>query len=69
VLAKAGLEQTDLESLTEAIQADGGEKPGTSVMEWVMAKASKVVSGGMKVGVNIGQQLLTEWLKHHYGLK
>jgi AbiTii-like protein len=69
VLTKAGLDQSDLDSLTEAIKADGQEKPGTTVMEWVRAKSSKVVSGGMKVGVSIGQQLLTEWLLRHYGLK
>jgi len=69
VLTKAGLDLGDLEALTEAIQADGRKKPGAKVTEWIKAKASKVVASGVKAGVSIGQQLLTEWLMQHYGLK
>jgi hypothetical protein len=29
----------------------------------------QMLSGGMKVGVSIGQQLLTDWLMHHFGLQ
>jgi hypothetical protein len=68
VLVRAGLELAALEKLTEAIQKDGGQKPGSKVAEWVKANAGKVLSGGVKVGVSIGQQLLTEWLKQHYGI-
>ena len=68
-LTKAGLGHADLSELTEAIHNDGGTKPGTGVTEWIKAKASKVVVGGVKVGVSIGQQLLTEFLMQHYGLK
>ncbi len=68
-LTKAGLDATDLSELTESIHNDGGTKPGTGVTEWIKAKASKVVAGGIKVGVGIGQQLLTEFLMQHYGLK
>src|SRR6266853_3156901 len=68
-LTKVGLDNTDLSELTEAIHTDGGIKPGTGVAEWIKVKASKVVTGGIKVGVSVGQQLLTEFLMQHYGLK
>jgi len=67
VLSKAGLEKVDLDSLTEAIRIDG-KKPGDKVFEWVKEKASKVLSGGIKVGTDIGAQILTAWIKQHYGL-
>lgn len=68
-LSKAGLDHADLGELTEAIQMDGGTKPGSRVTEWIKVKASKVVMGGIRVSVSIGQQLLTEFLMQHYGLK
>jgi|SRR5579859_1227335 len=68
-LAKAGMDATDLTELTEAIHNDGGTKPGAGVTGWIKSKASKVVMGGVKVSVSIGQQLLTEFLLQHYGLK
>lgn len=68
-LSKLGLDHSDLGELSEAIQLDGGTKPGGRVTEWIKAKASKVVTGGIKIGVAVGQQLLTEFLMRHYGLK
>jgi hypothetical protein len=68
-LTKVGLDHSDLGELTEAIQMDGETKPGSRVTEWIKAKASKVVTGGIQVGVSVGQQLLTEFLMQHYGLK
>lgn len=68
-LTKAGMDAADLSELTEAIHNDGGTKPGTRVTEWIKAKASKVVASGIKVTVSVGQQLLTEFLMQHYGLK
>ncbi len=68
-LSKVGLDHTDLSELTKAIHKDGGTKPGTGVTEWIKAKASKVVTGGIKVGVSIGQKLLREFVMQHYGLK
>lgn len=68
VLTKAGVDAGALQKLTEAIQEDGGKKPGSKVGEWIKSNAGKVLSGGVKVGVSIGQQLLTEWLKQHYGM-
>jgi hypothetical protein len=66
VLSQAGLDRRDLDSLTEAIQVDG-KKPGNKVGEWVKEKASKVLSGGIKVGTKIGSEILTAWIKQHYG--
>lgn len=68
-LTKAGLNASDLKELTDAIQIDGGKNAGNKVGEWIKTKASKVLVGGVKVSVSIGQQLLTEWLMQHYGLK
>ncbi len=67
ILSSAGLDKSDLDSLTEAIQVDG-KKPGNKVREWVKEKGSKVLSGGIKVGTKIGSEILTAWLKQHYGL-
>jgi AbiTii len=71
-LTKAGLDQTDLNELSEAILVDGGtkpDKPGTKLDSWIQSKAGKIVIGGAKVGMSIGQQLLTDWLLIHAGLK
>ena len=68
ILTKAGLDTSDLEELTAAIHEDGGRRPGRKVGEWIKVNAGRVLSGGVKVGVSIGQQLLTEWLKQHYGI-
>jgi len=67
VLSSAGLDKSDLDSLTEAIQVDG-KKPANKVREWVKEKGSKVLSGGIKVGTKIGSEILTAWIKQHYGL-
>jgi hypothetical protein len=67
VLTNAGLETQDLEALTDAVQADGG-KPGNKIGEWIKQNASKVFSGGVRVGTHIGQEILTAWIKAHYGI-
>jgi hypothetical protein len=72
VLVKAGLDDSDLAELSQATQVDGGVKPGkpgTRLDSWIQSKAGKVVVGGVKVGLSIGQQLLTDWLLIHAGLK
>ncbi len=68
-LTKVGMNATDLSELTEAIEGDKANKSNHKAIEWIAAKASKVVVGGTKVAVSIGQQLLTEFLMKHYGLK
>jgi hypothetical protein len=67
VLTAAGLEKDDLDSLTQAMDADG-ERPGRRVGQWVKENGSKVLSGGVKVGTKIGTELLTAWIRHHYGI-
>jgi hypothetical protein len=49
------------------IEVDG-RKPESKVGEWVKEKASKVLAGGVNVGTKIGSELLTAWIKQHYGL-
>jgi hypothetical protein len=68
-LIKAGMDTADLNELTEAIERAKTSRSNDKVFEWIKAKASKVVAGGVKVGVSVGQQLLTEFLMQHYGLK
>jgi len=67
LLVSAGLEKSDLDSLTEAINTDGN-KPARNVGEWIKEKASKVLVGGVKIGTTIGTEVLTTWIKQHYGL-
>lgn len=66
-LTNAGLDKQDLEALTEAMRTDG-EKPGIKVGKWIKENASKVLTGGLKVGAQIGQEILTAWIKAHYGM-
>jgi hypothetical protein len=66
-LTNAGLDKRDLDALTDAMQNDG-DKPGNKVGEWIKGNASKVLSGGVKVGAQIGQEILTAWIKAHYGI-
>lgn len=68
ILSKAGLSSSDLHDLDEAIKADGPKKPGGKVGVWVKEKASKVATGGVKIGAKIGAELLSAWLKQYYGL-
>jgi hypothetical protein len=67
-LAKAGMNESDLAELTEAIQTDGN-KAGRKVTKWIGDKAEKMLIGGVKMGASIAQQVLTEMLLQHYGLK
>jgi hypothetical protein len=41
---------------------------GAKVKSWIEKTAPKVLSGGVKVGVAVGQSLLLEYLKQYYGL-
>ena len=67
-LTKVGINQTDLVELTEAIQTDGN-RAGSRVTKWIGDKAEKILVGGVKVSASIAQQVLTEMLMRHYGLK
>ena len=68
VLSAAGLESADVKRLTEAIQADGETKPGSRVGAWIKENATKVMTGGVKIGAKVGAEILTAWLKQYYGL-
>jgi hypothetical protein len=68
VLLKSGLASGDLQELTEAEKADGDQKMGSKVTNWIKATAPKIISGGVKIGATVAQQLLTEWLKQYFGL-
>lgn len=67
-LLRAGMTQSDLKELTEAIQTDGN-KAGSKVSQWIGDKAEKMLVGGVKIGASIAEQVLTEMLMQHYGLK
>lgn len=67
VLSAAGLGKEDVDGLRVAIATEK-DKPGSNVNRWVKEKASKVLAGGIKVGTDIGQQILTAWIKAHYGI-
>lgn len=67
-LTKAGMNQTDLTELSEAIHADGNEV-GSKVTKWIGDKAEKLLIGGVKMATSIAQQVLTDMLMQHCGLK
>jgi hypothetical protein len=67
VLRTSGLTKPDIDELSEAIESDE-QKIGTKVKDWIKKTSSKVVSGGVKVGVAVGQALLIESLKQYLGM-
>jgi ABC-type proline/glycine betaine transport system substrate-binding protein len=67
VLQSAGISEAELTELSTADRADGNTI-GSKVRGWIEKTALKVLSGGVKVGVAIGQSLLLEYLKQYYGL-
>jgi hypothetical protein len=68
VLHGVGVSEPELAELSEAVQEDGDEKMGTKVKGWIARTAPKVLSGGVKIGTEIGKALLKEHLKHYFGL-
>jgi AbiTii len=69
VLKRSGLSNEDLAELSEAEKEDGPQKMGTGVMGWIKKTAPKVLAGGVKIGTEVGQKLLTEWLKQYCGIQ
>lgn len=67
VLGSAGVSETELAELSTAIKTDG-KTMGVKVRDWIKKTGSKVLSGGVKVGVAVGQSLLLEYLKQYFGL-
>jgi hypothetical protein len=62
VLRTAGVSGPELDELSSAVK-DDGKTMGTRVKGWIEKTSPKVLSGGIKVGVSIGQTLLIEYLK------
>jgi hypothetical protein len=67
-LKKAGLDDADLQELTEAEEADCGKKMGTRVMDWIKKNAPKAAIGGVKLGTEITKEVLSAYLKQYSGL-
>jgi len=67
VLLNAGISEPELNELSTAVKGDG-KTIGARVKGWIEKTAPKVLSGGVKVGVAVGQSLLLEYLKQYYGL-
>jgi len=67
VLRNAGLSQPELDELSTAVKEDG-QTMGAKVKGWIAKTAPKVLSGGVKIGATVGQNLLLEYLKQYYGL-
>jgi hypothetical protein len=67
VLRGAGISGAELDELSTAIKEDRPSM-GTKVKKWITDAAPKVLSGGVKIGMTVGQTLLLEYLKQYYGL-
>jgi len=67
VLRGSGMSEAELTELSTAVESDG-KTMGAKVKSWIEKTAPKVLSGGVKVGVAVGQSLLLEYLKQYYGL-
>jgi len=67
VLLNAGLSNSEVDQLSDAVNQDG-RSIGSRVGEWMKKSAPKVLSGGVRVGASIGQTLLLEYLKQYFGL-
>ena len=70
-LSNAGIAPVAVDELSKEIAADktpAGSPLGTRVLDWIKKQAPNVVSGGVKIGASVGQSLLTEYLKQHYGI-
>ena len=70
-LNSAGIAPAAVDELSKEIAADKtptGSPLGTRVLDWIKKQAPNVVSGGVKIGASVGQSLLTEYLKQHYGI-
>ncbi len=68
VLRHSGVSDSELNELSTAM-AEDGKTFGSKVEGWIARTAPKILSGSLKIGAQIGQTLLTEYLKQYYGLK
>lgn len=67
VLGNSGVSQSDVGSLANAVSEDKNQM-GPAVKDWIKKTAPKVLSGGVKMAASVGQSILTEHLKHYFGL-
>jgi hypothetical protein len=67
VLHSAGMSEADVTELSEAVDRDG-KTLGNTVTGWIKKNAPKALSGGVKIGAAVGQNLLVEYLKQYLGL-
>jgi hypothetical protein len=67
VLCNSGVSQSDVGSLATAVSEDK-DQMGPTVKGWIEKTAPKVLSGGVKMAASVGQSILTEYLKHYFGL-
>lgn len=70
-MKNVGVNDVELRGLSAAMQSDGDQKlkDGSAVMNWIKAQAPKVLSGGVKMGAEVGKAVLTEMLMQYCGLK
>jgi hypothetical protein len=71
VFRNTGITDTELADLSVAIKSDGDQKlrESGSVMKWIKDAAPKVLTGGVKMGAEVGKAVLTEMLMQYYGVK
>ena len=67
VLRSSGISQPEINELSSAVAQDHN-KMGSSVTAWIQKTAPKVLSSGVKMAQEVGQGILTEYLKKHFGL-
>lgn len=71
-LAAHKVDEADVTELKVALAADrvpaGEAALGSRVSQWIGKMASKAVSGGWKIGVDVGTKLLTNAIEKYYGL-
>lgn len=66
-LRSSGISQPEFERLADAMAQDGG-KMGSTVLNWIKTAGPNILSGGVRIGANVGQVILTEFLKRYFGL-
>jgi hypothetical protein len=67
-LRQTGISDSSLSELSKAIVHDGSSKMGKGVQAWIKENAPKALVGGIKLGTQIAQPVLTELLKQYFGL-
>jgi hypothetical protein len=65
-LSTVGLQEKDIDELSQAIEQDG-KTFGTRVKDWIGRNATKVFDKGLQVGTSVGTTVLTEYIKRHFG--